>query len=73
MEQYKMIVGNNIDMSGKIDVGTLDELIESTGFCFCEIDDDDRPFLVYRDVDELERDPDGRYAIGYLTVIQEVE
>jgi len=73
MEHYKMIVNGNVDMSGKIDEGTLDELIESTGFCFYEVEDDDRPFLVYRDVDEMERDPDGSHAIGYLTVIQEVE
>jgi len=73
MEQYKMIVDGNVDMSGKIDVGTLHELIESTGFCFYEVDDDDRPFLVYRDVDEMERDTDGRHAIGYLTPIQEMD
>jgi len=67
-----LVVNNNIDMSGKIDEGTLDELVESTGFCIYEVDDDDRPFLVYRDVDEMNRDPDGSHAIGYLTVIQEM-
>jgi len=73
MEYYKLVVNGNIDMTGKMDEGTLDELIESTGFCFYEVDDDDRPFLVYRDVDEMERDPDGSHAIGYLTVIQGME
>jgi len=71
--EYRLVVNGNVDMSGKIDVGTLDELVESTGFCFYEVDDNDRPFLVYRDVDEMEHDPDGSHAIGYLTVIQEVE
>jgi len=71
MEQYKMIVASNIDMSGKIDEGTLEELNKNTGFFFLEIDDDERPYLVYSNENQMEHDPDGRYAIGYLTVIQE--
>ena len=68
---YKMVVDSNVDMSGKIDEGTLHEIIESTGFCFYEIDDPERPYLVYRDRDELDRDPDGRHAIGYLQPTEE--
>jgi len=71
--EYRLVVNGNVDMSGKRAEGTLHELVESTGFCFYEVDDPERPFLVYRDVDEMERDPDGSHAIGYLTVIQEVE
>ena len=73
MEQYRLVVNGNVDMSGKIDIGTLAEIVESTGFCFYEVDDDERPYLVYRDRDELDRDPDGSHAIGYLTPIQDVE
>jgi len=73
MEYYRLVVNGNVDMSGKVGEGTLDELVESTGFCFYEVDDEDRPFLVYRDEAEMEHDPDGRHAIGYLTVIQEME
>jgi len=73
MEYYRLVVDNNIDMSGKVDQGTLKEIVESTGFCFYAVDDIDRPYLVYRDVDEMERDPDGSHAIGYLTPIQDVE
>jgi len=73
MEYYKLVVNGNVHMSRKIGVGTLHELIESTGFCFYEIADEDRPFLVYRDEDEMNRDPDGRHAIGYLTPIQVVD
>ena len=73
MEYYRLVVDNNIDMSGKVVEGTLAEIVESTGFCFYEVDDDERPYLVYRDRDELDRDPDGRHAIGYLTPIQDVE
>ena len=73
MEYYRLVVDNNIDMSGKVDQGTLKEIVESTGFCFYAVDDIDRPCLVYRDVDEMERDPDGSHAIGYLTPIQDVE
>jgi sugar/nucleoside kinase (ribokinase family) len=65
--EYRLVVNENVDMSGKIDQGTLREIVESTGFCFYEIDDEDRPYLVYRDVDEMNRDPDGRHAVGYLT------
>jgi sugar/nucleoside kinase (ribokinase family) len=72
MEYYRLVVNGNVDMSGKIDEGTLRELVESTGFCFVVVDDEDRPFLVYRDRDEMDRDPDGRHAIGYLTPIQEM-
>jgi len=72
MEQYRLVVNGNVDMSGKIDQGTLREIVESTGFCFYEVDDEDRPYLVYRDRDELDRDPDGSHAIGYLTPIQKV-
>ena len=72
-ETYRMVVDSNVDMSGKIDAGTLDELIESTGFYFYEINDPDRPFLIYDDEDRMKSDPDGRYAIGYLEPIREVE
>ena len=73
MDCYKLVVNDNVDMSGKVVEGTLVEIAESTGFCFVEIDDDDRPYLVYRDVDEMDRDPDGSHAIGYLAPIQDVE
>jgi len=73
MDCYKLIVNGNVDMSGKIDQGTLAEIAESTGFCFYAVDDSDRPYLVYRDVDEMDRDPDGSHAIGYLAPIQDVE
>jgi hypothetical protein len=73
MEYYKLVVNGNVDMSGKINEGTLTEFIESTGFCFYEIDDPERPYLVYHDRDEMDRDPDGRHAIGYLTLIQEMD
>jgi len=68
--EYRLVVNGNVDMSGKVGEGTLREIVESTGFCFYEVDDEDRPYLVYRDEDEMERDPDGSHAIGYLTVIQ---
>jgi sugar/nucleoside kinase (ribokinase family) len=73
MEQYRLVVDNGIDMSGKRTEGTLLELVKSTGFCFYEVDDPERPFLVYRNVDELERDHDGSHAIGHLEPIQEME
>jgi hypothetical protein len=73
MEQYKMIVGDNIDISGKFNEGTLAELIESTGFSFFEIDEPERPYLVYRDENQMENDPDGRYAIGYLVPIRKMD
>jgi len=72
-KEYRMVVDSNVDMSGKIDVGTLEELSKNTGFFFIEIDDDERPYLVYSDDVLMESDPDGRYAIGYLTVMQEME
>jgi hypothetical protein len=70
MEYYRLVVSGDVDMSGKIDQGTLREIVESTGFCFYQVDDEDRPYLVYRDRDELDRDPDGRHAIGYLEPIK---
>jgi len=73
MDCYKLVVNGNVDMSGKVGEGTLKEIVESTGFCFFAIDDGDRPYLVYRDVDDMDRDPDGSHAIGYLELIQEVD
>ena len=69
-DRYKLVVNDNVDMSEKIDEGTLVEIVESTGFCFVSNDDDDRPYLVYRDEEDANRDSDGSHAIGYLTVIQ---
>jgi sugar/nucleoside kinase (ribokinase family) len=72
-KEYRMVVDSNVDMSGMIDEGTLEEFKRHTGFYFVENDDDDRPFLVYNDKDRMRRDPDGRYAIGHLEPIREVE
>ena len=47
--------------------------VKNTGFFFLENDDDERPYLVYSDEKQMENEPDGRYAIGYLTDIQVVE
>jgi len=73
MEQYRLVMDNGIDMSGKIDQGTLREIVESTGFLFYAVDDPERPYLVYRDRNELERDHDGSHAIGHLEPIQEMD
>jgi len=72
-KEYKMVVDSNIDISGMIDEGTLEELSKNTGFFFIEIDDDERPYLVYSDDVLMESDPDGRYAIGHLEPIQEAD
>jgi len=68
---YKMVVNSNVDMSGKIDEGTLKELSEDTGFFFVEIDDDDRPYLVYSDLEDMESDQTGAKAIGHLQPTEE--
>jgi len=70
---YKLVVNGDVDLSGKVSEGTLKEIVESTEFCFYEVDDSERPYLVYRDVDEMDRDTDGSHAIGYLAPIQRTD
>jgi len=70
-KEYRMVVDSNVDMSGMIDEGTLEEFKRHTGFYFIAIDDDERPYLVYDDEDYMKSDPDGRHAIGHLEPIRE--
>jgi len=72
-ETYRLVADSNVDMSGMIDEGTLEELATDTGFYFFKVDDDDRPYLVYDDENEMNSDPDGHKAIGHLEPIREVE
>jgi hypothetical protein len=74
MERYRIHINSSINLRGLLDEGTLEELKNYyTVLYFLGIDDPDRPYLVYDDEDYMKSDPDGRYAIGFLEPIQEMD
>lgn len=68
-EVYEIDLKESTQLNGN--VGTLEELKRAVNkdYYIFEIDDDERPYLIYSDEEDMQSDTDGRKAIGSIRKI----
>ena len=71
-DEYEIDLPNEDDAHLDGLCGTLEFLkkIANETFYLCEIDEDDRPCLIYVDDYDMQIDPDGRKAVGCIRKVQ---
>jgi len=63
---YETVVNGEV-----VDWGSLRELVNRCDYLLLEMEDDERPYLLYDSEKLRDKDPDGRYAIGMIRKIYE--
>ena len=71
-DEYEIDLNGNGNENFNGETGTIDELTDRLrqDYYLCEIDDPDRPYLLYDDEDDMKKDPDGHKAIGCIMKVQ---
>ena len=68
---YEIDLKESTQLNGN--VGTLEELkrgVVNEDYYIFEIDDDERPYLIYSDEEDMQSDTDGRKAVGCIRKVE---